>query len=321
MGSRPTSTEGGQTVNPVFWQEETAVLLEAIMKRLFSQRADVSLSTILRGGFPQVLVASVLKRAGEILAHESPVVVKHGWRYPADDRDIQELLGRLNDVLLSATRFKYEELLHIAEDAIRFEMAVIVRPRQKMLALLSKDEKSFAKADIETIVRGFGEKRLYVDRVLAALSDLRAQELSASELERLSKRVERAVYSEHPLSAVLQEVKLYQEFRSAALGDEQRTIKSEVLLALLRERGLTALLHEIAPEAQSKDGWSLPEIEHALQRHILVGRIEQSAMDDLDIEAGRLTRNRPDPAGADEDLDNFLFDFLPEAGDPEDRNQ
>lgn len=302
-----------------FWQNETERLTRAILDRAFGDAESVTLSTILGTPFPELFTASLSKYARKILVEEKPFEVRSLERYSMESAAIQAQIDKLNATFISETRLRKEEVVLIAEDAIAFEIDVIVGPRQKALDLVSRNEE-ILKTDIEMILKGFGETRGYIDRLIKALSGFRGPSMSVAELDRLLKRGEKETYAEKPLSTLLQEVGLYRRFQSLAVGEESTTVHSEVLLTIIQNRGLTAMLEEIGEEARTKEMWSLPEITNSLQRFILVGSLDEtSTAEELADTNARLTKTAGITNPKEDDLETLLFDFLEDNETPEKR--
>lgn|GEM_PF-3171115 len=303
-----------------FWQQEKERLTKALLHRSFGDAEIVTLATLLTTPFPELFTASLSKFARSVLIRENPVEVRPSERYSPDSAVIESHLAALKAALIQETKLRKEEVVLIAEEAISFEIDLIVRPRQKALELVLLSQKDeHIKTDIEAILRGFGEKRRFIEGSLNALSNFPGPRVSVTELERLLKRVEKETYAEKPLSTLLEEIELYQQFQSRALGEAVTTIQSEILLSIIRDRDLTAMLHEIGQEARTKKEWLLTEIKNSLQRFILVGRVEQSTEDDLSEEAVRLTATADKTHQRKDDLETLLFDFLEDDETPEEK--
>ncbi len=251
------------------WESEKRRLTDILLERATAQSETVPYHELIERGFPELFETLVKNHARKILDESQPVALHAGPRYNLQSPRVQSQLTILKDQLVQETLFSKEEIKLLAERAVNFQFDVLVRPRQKLLEVLYQSANERKPEDVLVVARGFGEERPFIRKLIRAFTRFDSEIVSREVFQERSAVAERAVYRESPISAFMLEIKLFTEFETAITAQESLTIPSTTVLGLLTERELYYLVDELTEEAATKDCWTIPEVESALQRYWL----------------------------------------------------
>ncbi len=303
-----------------FWQHEYERLAHRLVERCLGGNDRVRFETILEHDFPEIYLYMVKLRAKKVLASEKPFEVHPSERYRFDSVEFREQLTVFRENVLRQTLLTRGEIEEAASGSTKVQAEILVRPRQKLLEMLFAKRELCRTEDALIIVRGFGERRAFVERMVAMLRNQETSQMLKEDLSNLAKRVEVAVYKETPVSSFLMDLILLLQFENACTGEEQALVRSEVLLDMLSARELEMPLKDFREEAKEKDFWTLTEIENSLERHLLVGDIEQMTAEDLvlgragdrllDLGGFKLESRARKPGKKRQEYESLQFNFL-----------
>ncbi|MFQ5649492.1 MAG: hypothetical protein ACE5IY_06080 [bacterium] len=258
-----------------FWHDEIQRLADTLVKRCLTDRERVQLRDIADQGFPEIFTCMAKSHARKLFALERPFQLAQSDRYDFESTAFRRIADEFMEEVLAETVFHLAELQELANKSVEFQIDVLVRPRQKFLQVLFQEQEQFGRDDALTVIRGFGEKRAFVERIVAILKSKEEPNLLKLDMSSLARKAEMAVYKETPVSTFLNEILLYLEFETEVTGEAQTLLSSQILLEMLKERELDDVFEDLGQEAQEKDSWTVTEIESALERHLLVGILEQ----------------------------------------------
>lgn len=273
---------GGESMLSKLWTTEKRRLADVLFERVIKGRERIPYQEMVSCGFPEFFEACIRHRARKIFRTEDPVEVNTNDRYNIQETELKNQLLFLERVFVSATIFRREEIRAVADFAVNFQFDVIVRPRQTLEEILFRSSNSQNKSDVSVVLKGFGDSRLFVKKMLKKIEAMDSETIDQENFEGISRTVERQIYDETPLSALLDDVNSLIEFEASITGKEDRGVHSDVLLGMLEERDLYDMANELTPEASGKEFWSVAEIENALERYLLVGRLDHSSLPSTD---------------------------------------
>jgi hypothetical protein len=248
------------------WENEKRRLADILLQRAAASAETVPCHELIGCGFPELFELLAKNHARKIFDEFQPVALHAGPRYNLQSLRVQRQLTLLENQLVQETLFSKEEIKALAERAVNFQFDVLVRPRQKLLEVLYSSASERKPEDVLVVARGFGDERPFIRKLIRTFSKFDSEIVSREVLQELSSAAERAVYRESPISAFMLEIKLFTEFEAAITGRPCLTIASATVLGLLTERELYYQHAELTEEAATKDCWTIPEVESALQR-------------------------------------------------------
>src|SRR3990172_4443251 len=258
-------------MNKQFWKNEAERLSESLCNKTMQGEQKVSLHQILAGYYPVIFKEYVKRNARKLLQEEHIIQINHSSRFNYDSLKLQEQLNQLKEAVLSETVFTRTEIEKFSRFMVAFQLDILLAPRQTFLNLTFRERNEFNKEAAIVILSGFDEERPFVRRLKEALERIDKDTIYRDEIYKIAEKIEQKVFKLTPISALLQEINCYIEFESAATGDHQTLVCSELLLRLLKERNQLTLFKQFEAEAHDKDFWTITEIENALERFLLVG--------------------------------------------------
>lgn len=258
------------------WQHEKQRLWDILLQRVTSGSEPVRVRDLHNKGYPETFEALARLYAERRLLEESPIQIQDETRFDPHDDEVQHSLDELEKKISVTRILSNQELKEIANSAIPLAFDILTRPRQTLLEKLFDAHESQQVSDLLTVLSGFGEGRPFIERLMRALEAWSPDDISQMDFVTLASDVEKEVYKTTPLSAFMNEIDLMLKFEGAITGETHFVVKSEILLGLLKERGLDDMAEALRDEAQSKEFWTPDEIENALERFILVGGFEET---------------------------------------------
>jgi hypothetical protein len=258
------------------WENEKQRLLDILLRRVSQGNDKVNCNDIVMGKFPEVFQVCLRNYARKLFDEEKPLQLSSQARYNFQSEHFKKYFEHAKEALIGETLFTEEEIKRLAKISVSLQFDALVRPRQTIIEVLFNTTNQRDKEDVLTVIRGFDDNRPFIQRLIGSIENLDAEIITRKEVEELTKRSEKQVYNEKPMSTFLKEISLLIKFETSIIGKEQRRVDSKVLLGMLNERGLQPMADGIKDEARSKEFWSFKEIESALERHLLVGGLEYS---------------------------------------------
>ncbi len=258
-----------------FWQNEIERLASRLLDRCLSGRESVRFEEIAEQDFPEVFHYMVKLLVQNHFASESPFSLSHSSRYDFDSVEFREACESFRREVLNKALVSRAELETLALSAVRLETEILVRPRQTLLDLVFQERTECRCADVLTVVRGFGERRAFVERVVTHLRNFDQGLIGKDDVQAIANKAEITVYKETPVSALLTEVLLYQKFEAEATGETQSMVRSQILLEILKNRDLDEMFEDLRKQAGDKELWTVTEIENFLERFLLIGSMDE----------------------------------------------
>jgi hypothetical protein len=263
-------------VTNTIWQDEKFKLCRQLFNRLFGSEDTITFTALMDHKLPDLFIATVKRHADGLLQKRTPVRLKDDSCYDISSADITAKLDALSQAVLYNTLFSRKELRSLIERAIHLEFDIIVRPRAKMLEFFIKMPGQIDSKDVNIVAAGFDDQRPFFKAVLQKTDGPYGSDLTFKQLESMLTAIENQIYAKTPVSAMITDVKYYLEFEGKVNGIEQNTLRSELLLVMLKERNLNHIGNALRAEAEEKKSWSLAEIENSFNRYLLIGGPETS---------------------------------------------
>lgn len=284
------------------WEKEKQRLRDVLLQGIASRQEQVRVLDVRNQGYPEAFEALARLYAERRFGDENPIRIEEGELFDIRESETQRRLHELQETLVLTRVLSKGELQQIAESAISLGLDILVRPRQTLLEKLFDSAESQQIADLLTVLSGFGEERPFIQKLIQELEESEAAEISQEDFVKLAANVETQVYKQTPISAFMADIDLMLKFEGAVTGETHFVVKSDILLGLLKERGLAEMGDALSDEAESKDFWTPDEIENALERFILVG-FEDEESEEHEVEHIDATTEERDVGEHQEVLD------------------
>lgn len=256
------------------WAAKAGHLTNALVARICAGDEGAPLSNFQDLNIPEIVRGYAILRAQKLLEKASPLRLENSGRIDLKNADLQRQLQTLQACLLRETLLTKAEIGEIVTWAVTFQLHILVRPRQKLLEILFRNNAPVNRGTVETLLHGFGDERAVVRKMIAALDDLKAEAIEEESFSALVRLAEQEVFRQTPVTAFMADVKLLLEFESEIAGMPKKQLSSFDVSGLLAERGLDAAQQQVQQKLQDKAEWTPEEIEQTLARHLLLEGIE-----------------------------------------------
>jgi len=256
------------------WAAKAGHLTSVLVARICAGDEGVPLSKFQDMDIPEIVRGHAILRAQKLFENASPLRVENSGRIDLNNADVQRQLQTLKACLLRETLLTKSEIDEIVTWAVTFQLHILVRPRQKLLEVLFRNNATVNRETVETVLHGFGDERAVVRKMIAALDDLKTEAIEEESFSALVRLAEQEVFKQTPVTAFMTDVKLLLEFESEIAGMPKKQLSSFDVSGLLRERGLDVARLQVQQELQDKEGWTPEEIEDSLARHLLLEGFE-----------------------------------------------
>ncbi|MCG8608350.1 hypothetical protein MJD09_25610 [bacterium] len=251
-------------------------LVTGLHLKALQGREKVTLKDLLANPLPEIFLASAKIYAQITFEKETPFALNGHGRYDFCYVDqLKEKMKPLKEALLLATILTDDEVGQLSDFSARLQLDIYLRPRQALTTQLFKSKNVKLIEDVIIVAEGFDTDRPFVQKLIGFAESWQPETISRDQFEDVARRLEQKTYKETPVSALLKDMNLLLEFQHAILADAS-VVQTQVLLAMLQNRNLNGMFDEISRYDVDKRSWSLDEVEHALERFLLVGPMESS---------------------------------------------
>jgi hypothetical protein len=259
-------------------------LVSGLHLKALQRREKVTLNDLLVNSLPEIFLASAKLYARKAFEKETPLALNGHGRYDFCGVDqLKEQMEPLRETLLLATLLTDDEVGQLSEFSTRLQLDIYLKPRQALTALLFKSKNEKSVEDIVAVAEGFDVDRPFIQKIVLVAESWQSDTMSRDQFDDMAQRVEYKVYKETPVSALLKDINLLLDFQNQIL-DNGSFIQTQVLLAMLQNRNLQGVFNEISKHDLEKQSWAVDEVEHALERFLLVGPLESSHNTALDTD-------------------------------------
>ncbi len=273
------------------WETEKKRLTEIFLHEIVGNSRAISFAVLLEKQVPELFLVYLKRKLKQNLIREKIIQYQPSQRIPLLEEIVHRKIEKLLDELTADIVLGRDELSRLAGKLISFQIDILARPRQKMTEILFHESETRTTKDIIKILTEFDEKRHFIQSLTRTLSARKRDEISKKVFRLQSRKIERQVYKENPISALMNEIDAFCEFKKG-LGDKNHdVITSTILLGFLKARNLHHVSEEFKDEADEKEFWTHDEIESALQRHAVVGPPELD--ETLSVEETSITEKDP----------------------------
>ncbi|NIR48521.1 hypothetical protein GWO43_08830 [candidate division KSB1 bacterium] len=278
------------------WQTEKRRLADILYRRATQGKEKVPYKEIVNKSFPEVFETCVRNYARRMFSSENPIRLEDRGRYDMENREVKEYVYGLKKAIIHQTIFENEEIRQLCNFAVDLEFNILTRPRRAILDLLFASSDQRSKEDILTVLQGFGGDRPFIHKLLKTIENLGFESIGRDKYEIMSRPLEKQIYSETPISAFLIDSNLFMDFENAITGQQDRKIRSNIVLGMLKERELDQMVRSFAKETSDKDSWTAEEIENTMDRFLLVG------LDSITSDENEKTADSDDSISLDEEM-------------------
>jgi len=265
-----------------YWEQEKEKLILALMERILRGREEIAFSELKNAPIfrdpiltkvGEIALALLRRQAREIIRLEKPLVLQSKRRFELDDNDVRAQLRRLRDLLAERLVFDKNELQAALAFAVRLQFDLLTRPRTALENLIYRRSLIRRKDDLAIILDGLDENQPLVAGVITLLMECPDMPVTKEEFMALCRRVEKEIYGEHLVPAVLADLQAYQKFCANIGPAKTPRIHHQTVLQMLHERGLAALAEQALPDLAQEKEWAVPEIERILEKCLATTRL------------------------------------------------
>ncbi|GEM_PF-2030891 len=256
-------------------EEEKEKLMLALTGRILRGRDSVAFaelknsqifreSGIVKTG--EIVLALLRIQARQIIRQEKPLVLQSKRRFELEDDDIRGQLRRLRDLLAERLVFDKSEVQAAIAFAVRLQYDLLTKPRPALERLIYFRSPQRRKTDIAVILEGLDENHQLVAPIKNLLAESSGGLIAKGEFSALCRRAESEVYGGHPVTAVIADLRAYQQFCASLDPSSLARIERQIVLQMLRERGLHELAENALPELARQQWWAVADIAPVLER-------------------------------------------------------
>ena len=256
------------------WDKEERRLAAVLITRVVQERDKVCSKDISNGNYPDVFQIYVKNQAVKIFNEEKPIRLHNLKRYNLESDQIKNHFRVLRDNLIGETFFTKQEITRMILFVVKVQYEALVRPRQSMGEMLYKANEQLNKKEVLAVLYGFGDDRPFLQKLISSIESFSSEIVTRNNLNELAIGLEKEVYKEKPVSTFMRDLILLNKFEASITSKGNPNVASEVLLGMLKERGLNRIADGLKDETLGKDYWAFEEVENALERHFLVGELE-----------------------------------------------
>ena len=256
------------------WETEKKRLTEIFLHEIIGKSKAISFAVLSEKQVPELFLVYLKRKLKQNLIREKIIQYHPSERIALSDETVHRKIDKLLDELTADIVLGRDELSQLAGKLISFQVDILARPRPKMTEILFQKSSSRTTKDMIKILTEFDENRHFIKRLAEALSVRKTDEISKKAFRLQSRKIERQVYKENPISALMNEIDAFCEFKKCVGDKNYDVITSTILLGFLKARNLHHVLNEFKEEGNEKKFWTQDEIESALQRHAVVGSDE-----------------------------------------------
>lgn len=270
-----STPETNETLNVAHWEQEKEKLALALTERLLRGRDRLAFSELKQApvfrepGVAQtgeIVVALLRQQARQIIRQEKPLVLQSKRRFELEDNDMRGQLRRLRDLLAERLVFEKEEVQAAVAFAVRLQFDLLTKPGAALEGLIYSHSPQRRKADVGVILEGLEENHPLVAALKNLVTAFAGETLTQEEFAALRQRAESEVYGAPPISALLADLRAYQNF-CASLGPASAPrLDRQTVWHLLDERGWRELAEKAQSELAQQQWWTVTEIAPVLER-------------------------------------------------------
>ena len=262
---------GGLVVDSELWKKEREALSTVLKETIIGSKTSFTYDSLLQKELPDFLQIYLKSQARRFLQEEKPMSWNQSDRYQLDDPQVRENFERLMGVLLLKTKFTKAEIKRWIELGIKFQLEVLVKPKDALESLFFKREKVRKRDDLVSMVMQLAQSRPYMLH-LAELLKESGEQIDISSFNYLARKAEDETYGTKPLAAFLIDVSTLESFFNLSGRKNGSLLTTKVIVELLKERNLNDLAAGIQEVAVSRetDIWSYEDVETALERQLVL---------------------------------------------------
>jgi hypothetical protein len=257
------------------WEDEKEKLALALTERILRGRDSAAFSELKNSPIfresgiaktGEIVLALLRIQARQIIRQEKPLVLQSKRRFELEDDDIRGQLRRLRDLLAERLVFDKNEVQAVIAFAVRLQFDLLTKPRAALERLIYFRSPQRRKADIFVILEGLDENHQFVAQIKNLLAESSGGPITKEEFSALCRRAESEVYGAHPVPAMIADLQMYQQFCASLGPSSSARIERQIVLQMLRERGLRELAENAQPELMQHKWWAVSDIAPMLER-------------------------------------------------------
>ncbi len=297
------------------WKKEREALSTVLKEKIVGNKTSFTYDVLLQKELPDFLRIYLKTQARRFLQEEKPMTWNQSDRYQLDDPQVRENFERLMGVLLLKTKFTKDEIKRWIELAIKFQLEVLVRPKEAMASLFFRREKVRKRDDLVKMVKQLAQRRPYMLHLVELLKES-GEQIDTSSFSYLARKAEEETYGTKPLAAFLIDVRTFESFFNLSDRKNGSLLTTEVIVGLLRERNLSDVADGIQELSVSRetDFWTYEEVETALERQLVLRGLSEEdngSLSSKDVSRGK--KSKAAGAKSDNVSSQILEDAILEA--------
>ncbi|MFQ5632732.1 MAG: hypothetical protein ACE5I1_28525, partial [bacterium] len=258
-----------------FLNQERKKLAAALEKKILGDRARVSFAEINGLDLPEAILTSLQKQARTIFKTEKPIRIIQSDRFNFSDDKLKEELSGLRELLLEQVAFLPGEIKKSIYFSITLHFDLIVLPFRTIENILFQAETEKSSKESIEILNGIGENLPPVKAMTDRLLIFEKEAVSKTDIKSIAEKIKSEIYAENPVSSMLFDLDFLQKFYKQAYQSKESEYSAEVIETMLAERGMDDFVNAFQGEKKGKSYWNIAEIQQFLERHLLVGQLQQ----------------------------------------------
>lgn len=299
------------------WESEKKELCQALISRLFKKNEKVTYEELLNAGLPSFLKSYLKSQVKRYFEEDKPVSIEQKVRYQFQDSKVQDLINQLTTAIQNATIFTEKEITEAINRTISLQVDFLVKPKEVLERVFYKTKNVREHSEILHAIIGISDDRPFLRHLIQILRNVNQKNISKDLFVRLAKEAEEEIYRQKPISAFIQDISVYFNFKNLVKAEPCKQIKKSHVPIMLRERNLNQLAEKLVNFYQqnnhSGEFIELPELEKLLESYLYQNEFENNKKETkASVIANKVEkkRNKFDDFEVDEesDIDEYFDD-------------
>lgn len=255
-------------------QDERKRLASALEERIIDGKQRVAFAEVKALDVPEALLNSLQKQAKSIFKSEKPVRIIQSDRFDFSDEKLKDELTRLRDILLDQVFFVPAEIKKAVNLSLTLHFDLAISPFRTAAAILFQNTDQKKCRDSIEILNSIGERLPPIKALSDRLLVYEQESIDREDFNKLADAIKAEVYAENPVSSMLFDIDYLKKFYDAVFDSEETTFSADVIHSMLIERGMSDFDKGFKEQKNQKKYWNLDEIQHFLERFLLVGQLQ-----------------------------------------------
>ena len=187
-------------------------------------------------------------------------------RFDYDMPEVRLLIDQVFDILKQNATFHISKFSHLLERAVKLEMNFLIEPHRTLSQFLFKNSPVISTMEVIDTFKYFSKFDYYRKAISDYFNEKYLREISREQFDQLMDQIDEQAFAENPIDTALATLKVIMEFVSEATEETVRTLSTDLLYAVFRDRKLESY-KELIDKTREKEisEFTFEELEQLLR--------------------------------------------------------